>query len=224
MSPDLIAGVAGFFFTLLIFTYLLGDNPAFRVAVYVFVGVAAGYVAAVAWWQVLLPDLLLPLITGTILQKALLGVPLILCVMVLMKISPRLTHLGSPAMALLVGVSAAVAIGGAVLGTILPQTQATIEAFDLNTAASRNVSAFNVLFNGGFILTGMVTSLVYFHFGARTSPDGMLRRFGPIELIAWAGRIFIGIALGVLFAGLYSAALAALIERLHSIAALLGFP
>jgi len=218
MSPDFIAGVIGFFFSLLIFTYLLGDNPAFRVAVHIFVGVAAGYVAAVAWWQVLWPDLLLPLMSGKILA----GIPLILSVLVLMKISPRLTRLGSPAMGLLVGASAAVAIGGAVLGTILPQALATIDAFDLNAAAARNVSALRALFDGALILTGAVTTLVYFHFGARAAPDGTLRRFGPIELVAWVGRIFIAVSLGVLFAGLYSAALAALVERLSSITALLG--
>ncbi len=218
MSPDFIAGLFGFFFSLLIFTYLLGDNPAFRVAVHIFVGVAAGYVAAVAWWQVLWPDLLLPLMSGKILA----GIPLILSVLVLMKISPRLTRLGSPAMGLLVGVSAAVAIGGAVLGTILPQALAMVDAFDLNAAAARNVSALRALFDGALILTGAVTTLVYFHFGARAAPDGTLRRFAPIELVAWVGRIFIAVSLGVLFAGLYSAALAALVERFSSITALLG--
>jgi len=218
MPPDFIAGVIGFFFSLLIFTYLLGDNPAFRVVVYIFVGVAAGYVAAVAWWQVLWPDLFLPLLSGKILA----GIPLILSVLVLMKISPRLTPLGSPAMGLLVGVSAAVAIGGAVLGTILPQSLATINAFNLNAAAARNVPALRALLDGAFILTGAVTTLVYFHFGARVAPDGTLRRFGLIELVAWVGRIFIAVSLGVLFAGVYSAALAALIERLSSITALLG--
>jgi hypothetical protein len=215
--------VVGFFFTLFIFTYLLGDNPLFRVTVYIFVGVAAGYVASVAWWQVLLPDLFLPLLTGSMTQRALLLVPVLLSLLVLMKVSPRLTNLGSPAMAFLVGVSAAVAIGGAVLGTILPQAAATIAAFDLTAAAGRGVSSLETLFNGAFILTGAVTTLAYFHFGARAAPDGSVRRFGPIELLAWVGRIFIGIALGVLFAGLYSAALAALIERLHSITTLLGF-
>lgn len=224
MTPDLIAGVTGFFLTLFIFTYLLGDNPAFRLTVYIFIGVTAGYVAAVAWWQVLLPDLFLPLLTGNMTQRGFLLVPVLLSLLLLMKVSPRLTHLGSPSMAFLVGVSAAVAIGGAVLGTILPQAAATINAFDLSAAAGRGASALETLFNGAFILTGAVTTLVYFHFGARAAPDGSVRRFGLIELIAWVGRIFIGVALGVLFAGLYSAALAALIERLHSIAALLGFP
>jgi hypothetical protein len=211
MSPDLLAGVVAFLFTLMIFSYLIGDNPLFRVAVYVFVGVSAGYVAAVAWWQVLWPDLVVPLITGTTSQKAILATPLLLSGLLLMKAWPPLSRLGTPSVALLVGVSAAVAIGGAVTGTLFPQVNATVDAFDPRNAGS----PFEALFNGSLILGGVVTTLVYFHFGARTAADGSVRRLGLIELLAFIGSIFLAITLGVLFAGVYSAALTALIERLH---------
>ena len=48
-SLDLITGVISFLFTILIFSYLLGDNPLFRIASYIFVGVSAGYVAAISF-------------------------------------------------------------------------------------------------------------------------------------------------------------------------------
>lgn len=217
MSADLVSGTIAFFFTLLIFSYLIGDNPLFRSALYVFIGVASGYVAVVALWQVLYPDLLYPLAHGTNLQRALLAIPLILGVLLLMKASPRLTRLGMPSMAVLVGASAAVAVGGAVVGTLFPQGLATINLFDMHTA-----SPLEALINGAFILAGVVTTLVYFHFGARATKDGTIRRFGPIELIAFVGSIFLAIALGVLFAGVYSAALTALIERLHFIGTYIG--
>jgi len=38
-----------------------------------------------------------------------------------------------------------------------------------------------------------------------------------IEILAWGGRIFIGIALGAVYAGTYAAALTALIERISSL-------
>src|SRR3990170_5199413 len=102
MSADLIASAVAFLFTVMILSYLVGDNPAFRIAVHVFVGVTAGYVAAVAWWQVLLPDLILPLVTGTAETRALLAVPLLLSGMLLMKGWPPLSRLGTPAMGMLV--------------------------------------------------------------------------------------------------------------------------
>ena len=78
MSIEFLAAVVSFLLTLMVFSYLVGDNPAFKIAVYIFVGVTAGYVAAVAWWQVLLPDLIRPLMTGTPATRAMLAVPLAL--------------------------------------------------------------------------------------------------------------------------------------------------
>jgi len=221
VSLDLVTGIVAFLFTLFIFSYLIGDNPLFRLAVYIFVGVSAGYVAAVAYRQVLWPDLFFPLLTGSIAQKALLVIPLILSALLLTKVSPRLTSLGMPAMALLVGVSAAVAVGGAVTGTILPQAVATIDLFDTHAAASVP-QWVQMMFNGAWILVGVITTLVYFHFGAHTTRDGSARRLGLIEFVAFIGSIFLAIALGVLFAGVYSAALTALIDRFHFFGTLFG--
>ena len=221
MSPDLIAGFVAFLFTLFIFSYLIGDNPLFRIAVYIFVGVSAGYVASVVSRQVIWPDLFIPLVTGTITQKPLIAIPLILGVLLITRISPRLTQLGMPTMALLVGVSAAVAVGGAVTGTLFPQIGATINMFDTHTATSAAQLA-EMLINGVWILAGVTTTLVYFHFGARTTSDGSARRFALIELIAFVGSIFLAITLGVLFAGVYSAALTALIDRFHFFGTLFG--
>jgi hypothetical protein len=213
MSLDLIAAFLGFVFTLLIFSYVLGDNPLFRIATYIFVGVTAGYVAAVAFWQVLWPDLFYPLFYEGGPQNALLAVPLMLIGLMLMKASPRTTQFGAPAMAFIVGVGAAVAIAGAVIGTLTPQTVATINAFDLRASAN----PFETLFNSGLILMGVVSTLTYFHFGGRAADDGSVRRLAVIEWIAWTGRIFIAITLGAVFAGVYIAALTALVERLFSL-------
>ena len=225
-SPDLISGVLGFLFTILILSYLIGDNPFFRVAVYIFVGVASGYVAAVIWWQVIVPRLWTPLLpavlTGSLADKLFILAPLLGAGFILMKISPRLSGIARITMAFLVGVGAAVIIAGALIGTILPQIEATIDFFDPQIAAARNIGLAEVLANGTIILVGTVTTLLYFHFGARPKSDGAMRRFWLIDVIAWAGRIFIGITLGVIFAGVYAAALTALIERIASLIHFLG--
>lgn len=218
MSPDLTAAVIAFLFTVMILSYLIGDNPLFRVAIYIFVGISAGYVAVVAWWQVLWPNVVVPALTGTPAQKILLAVPVLLGGLLLMKAWPPLTRLGMPAMGLLVGAGAAVALGGAVNGTLLPQVNATITAFD-----PKKFTSIESLIDALFILAGLVTTLVYFHFGARVTADGSVRRFRLIELTAFAGSIFVAVTLGVLFAGVYSAALTALIERVHFLGTFFGF-
>jgi len=217
LTPDLIAGFVAFLLTLFIFSYLIGDNPLFRIAIYIFVGVSAGYVASVAWKQVIWADLFVPLLGG----RLLLVFPLILAALLLTRVSSRLTPLGMPTMALLVGVSAAVAIGGAVSGTLFPQIGATLNMFDSRSATSVQ-QWVGLLINGAWILAGVTTTLVYFHFGARTKGDGSVRRFGLIEVIAFIGGIFIAITLGVVFAGVYSAALTAFIDRFHFFGTLIG--
>jgi len=217
MYSDFLAGAVAFLLTLMVLSYLVGDNPLFRIAAYVFVGVAAGYVAAVAFWQVLYPDLIVPLLRGTSMQRVTLAVPLLLIGLLLMKAWPGLTRLGMPAMGLLVGAAAAAAIGGALVGTIFPQVDATIRPF-----TPQNLLAPEVLFNGAVVLAGVIATLVYFHFGARTAPDGSVKRFVPVEMIAAVGSIFVAMTLGVLFAGVYSAALTAMIERLHFLASFVG--
>jgi len=216
-STDQITGVISFLFTILILSYLIGDNPLFRIAVYIFVGVSSGYVAAVAWWQVIVPRLVYPLVYGSALEKAFTAIPLLGAVLILMKISPRLAGLARIAMAFLVGAGAAVIIAGALSGTLIPQVSATINAFDLSAAGARNISVVEAIFNGVFILAGAVFTLIYFHFGARPNVDGSMRRLGFIEISAWVGRIFIGITLSTIFAGVYAAALTALIERISSL-------
>ena len=219
ISLDLIAGVIGFLFTLLIFSYVLGDNPLFRTAVYIFVGVSSGYIAAVALWQVIMPRLVYPLMSvmtsGNMLGVEFMLVPLLGALMLLL--FPHVTGLGRIVMAFLVGVGAAVTLAGALIGTLVPQVVGTINAFDLKAASAQNIGFVEAISSGVIILVGTVLTLAYFHFGARSKADGSTHRLGWIEFLAWGGRAFIGIALGAVFAGVYAAALTALIERVSSL-------
>ena len=221
ISPDLITAGISFIITVLILSYLIGDNPLFRAVVYVFVGVAAGYVAAVAVNEIILPLLVQPFSSGEAFANpalaASLVVPLLGSLLLLFKVSPRLSHLGQLPMAYLVGVGAAVTIGGAMLGTLLPQISATFENFDIGLAVARNNEPILLLAQGISILFGMIGTLAYFHFGASQQEDGSVRRNILVNILSWVGRVYIAITFGVLFAGVYIAALTALIERMDSL-------
>lgn len=222
---DLITAVLGFLFTLLVFSYLAGDNPLFRISIYIFIGVSAGYIASVAWWQAVWPRLIQPLMTtltsGSLTEKILMLVPLIGAALILMRSSASFAGMGRAPLAFLAGTGAAVAVAGSVTGTLVPQVSAGINAFDLNGAAG-GADILELIFNGAIILAGTIFTLVYFHFGAQTRSDGTVRRFGLIEFSAQIGRIFIGITLGTVFAGVYAAALTALVERIMSLINFLG--
>jgi hypothetical protein len=213
MFVDLITGLVSFLLTLMILSYLIGDNPAFRVAVYIFVGASAGYAAAIVWWQVLFPKLILPMFTGNFTGLVMALVALVLGILLLMKLSPRTAALGNPSIAFLVGVSAAVAVGGAVMGTILPQTQASINLFNLSSAGT---NWLEWLFFGTIVLIGTITTLIYFHFGAKSTTSGP-QRSKLVIVLSKIGEVFIAITLGTLFAGVFAATMTALIERMNFI-------
>lgn len=215
-SIDFLSAAAGLILTLLVFSYLIGDNPLFRVAVYLFIGVASGYGATVVWHYVLIPKLFAPLQSSDPNQLLPAIVPVILCVSLLAKLSPRISWIGNFAMAILVGVGAATAVGGAVLGTLIPQVQAAIDGLDVRSASS-GAEMVAILLEGVVMLAGTVFTLGYFQFTAGRAPDGTPKRNVLFEGIAWVGRVFIAVTFGVLFAGVYMAALTALIERLASI-------
>lgn len=217
MPIDLIAGAIGFLLTVMVFSYLIGDNPLFRIAVYLFIGVASGYAAAVIVNNVLFAKFQsLPLNDPT--QLAIGLIPFLFAVTLLAKLSPRLSWLGTFAMAVLVGVGAATALGGALAGTLIPQAEAAMEAL--------TPRSFLDLVEGGVMLAGTVATLAYFQFGAKRVSDGTVKRNALLEALAWLGRIFIAVTLGVLFAGVFMAALTAMIERLssliHFVSSLLG--
>jgi hypothetical protein len=221
---DLIWTLVGFLLTLLVFSYILGDNFLFRLASYLFVGITAGYLAVMVIYYVLWPRLLEPLTRGTADQRILAFVPLVLGLLLLGRLSPALARLGNIPMGYLVGLGAAVAIGGAVLGTIITQTRATLNLFDFQTASAKGESPLVFLLIGGIVLLGTVTTLAYFHFGASKKTGSEGKRPAWIEGLAGVGQIFIAITLGSLFAGVYLSAITALIDRIDFIRnVILGF-
>jgi len=209
--------------TLVTLSYVFEDHALFRVVVYLFVGVSAGYAGAVAIEEIIIPQFILPV------QGAFVGAPQIdgfdliartgLTLLLLTKLWPRTAALGNSVTAMLVGVGAALAIGGVVQGTILPQAAAATDVFDL--------TAFDLAIQGGYygegagiLMRGFVAllattgTLAYFHFGARSRGHLEPERSIFVDALAWVGRVFIPITLAALFAGVLLAALSALIERL----------
>lgn len=140
-------------------------------------------------------------------------VPLVLSISLLTKLSPRISWIGNFAMAVLVGVGAATAIGGALIGTLIPQAQASMDGLNFRVAASSSDAIYRVI-EGFVMMTGTVLTLVYFQFSAKRASDSSVKRNAIIEILAFLGSIFIAITFGVLFAGVYMTALTAMIDRL----------
>src|SRR5512139_185621 len=188
-AADIILGLISCILTIMVLSYLVGDNPLFRVAVFIFVGVSAGYVGAVALYQVILPKVIMPLVNDPRANLALL-MPILLSLLLLAKIFPRISWLGSASMAFMVGVSAAVAIAGALIGTIVPQFIAAIAPFGLEDSTGVGPIIEN-LAEGAIMLLGTVTTLAYFHFGVKTSASGTGSTNPVMRVLGLIGQFFI---------------------------------
>lgn len=214
LPNDVIWAVIGFVLTLVIFSYLVGDNFVFRFVSYAFIGISAAYIALIIVTQVLWPHVFLAIINGSARTQYVGLVGLIFAVLLCGKLVPRLVKLGNIPMGFLVGVGAAVAIGGAVIGTIIPQTLISAEFSGLSIGNNSDLLSWSPIINGSLILIGTITTLLYFHYGARKNKNGKIQRGILIEGLAWIGKVFIAITLGSILAGVFSASLTALVERI----------
>jgi hypothetical protein len=207
LNPDQIGMAASLIFTLMIFSYLLGDNFLYRLAVYVFVGLAAGFVTMVT-----VESAILPWLQSTVLnpnagvpERAFGIIPFLLGALLLLKISPRFGRLGNLALAFIIGVGTAVAIVGAVSGTLLPLADDTTRLVSTDTA------------NGVVMLLGVVSTLVYFQYVARRVPGQLAttgRRGIFIQAVSAIGKSFIVVTLGALYGSAILTGLTIFSERI----------
>lgn len=198
--------------TLFVFSYLLGDNVLFRLAEHLFVGTAVGYAVVVVFHNVLAAKLFTPAVEafGQANQwPRLLPIllPLVLGLLLLTKPSKRFSWLGSISVALLLGVGAALAIGGALFGTLLPQVDATADIMRDGTGLG--------LFSGLVVLAGTTGVLLHFHF--ETGRVGRLAALRDRLVQIWGGlgRWFIFIAFGAILATTFMSRLSLLVGRLQ---------
>lgn len=210
--------IVGAVLTLVIFSYLLGDNVLYRWALALLVGSAIGYALGVA------VDYVRQWIMDSLGQQNSVvsiayAVPLVLGVLLLLKgFSPahvlgRIGSVGNIALAYLVGVGAAVAIAGALMGTLIPQVLITGEADPggVGLGIAQSVVA----------AVGTILTLLYFvHRPSKVASDVTPGSWVSRTIRAFGGA-FLVFGLGTVFAGAITSALTALIIRLSLIAELL---
>ena len=110
--------------TMAAWSYLFGARRLFGWLQYLLAGLATGYLVLLAIRDVLVPRLAAPLLAGP--RDHLLLVPALGLVGLLVGASWLPRRATVPATAILVGGIAAFALGGAVIGTILPQVAAAL--------------------------------------------------------------------------------------------------
>jgi hypothetical protein len=222
-SFDLIGMLFAAVLTIMILSYMIGDNVLFRVATYLFVGVASGYAGSIAYQNVIRPALIDPVIQNdpaSIFKPEAIPIfliPWFLTVLLLLKISPQLARYGSFPIALLVGVGAAVIVGGGITGTLIPQSQAAAEVLNPQNVLPDQGEDILIwledLITALVLLLATISTLIYFRFAARREITGQAQRSRVTAILAYIGRIFIAITFGVMYAGTLTASMLILTQR-----------
>ncbi len=207
--------------TLFVFSYLVGDNFAYRTALYAFIGVAAGYTAYIVVKTVLMPQFV-GIFSRDGVEPAdlvLMLFPLIMSIMLFLKLFQSTSRYGNIALGFLVGVGAAVAIGGALRGTLFPQIQAGMVSLDWAQPGVPGVSegGWSRATTSLITLLGTVFTLLYFYYGAKRTEAGEIQRPGWINWATQSGRIFVVITLAALYAGSVATAFTFLTQRMLSL-------
>jgi hypothetical protein len=211
---DLISAAFGAFITLVIFSYLLTDKLLFRWALALLVGCGIGYtLGLVVQSSITNFSTQLRLAQSSVegvlfvIPPLLLGLLLCLRSFAASKRLGWLAGLGNISIGYLVGVGSAVAISGAILGTVIPQINASGTALRMD-------SDLGELLQGIITPIATITSLLVFSPLQRGKDEQLnlimvwVRRFG---------RFCIVVALAVAFSGALTSALTALVVQVWNI-------
>jgi hypothetical protein len=206
-------------FTLCILSFLYGDNPLYKLAEAVFVGVSAAYWMVVGFWtgivqnlfSKLAPDLVrssvLPGLPESQEQELIYLVPLLLSVLMLMRLSPVGGWISRWALAFFIGATAGIRLLGYLQGDFIRQIQSTIlplvvvgtQGFDF-WASLQNLT----------IVVGVLSCLVYFFFS--------IEHKGVVGGVSRLGIWFLMITFGAGFGYTVMGRIALMAQRLEFLA------
>ena len=184
--------------TLALYSFLYRDNPVFKFAEHLYVGVAAAYTLSQVWYNVLLADLVGPVfnLDGTAEGGDwLLLVPTLLGLFILLRFSQRLGWLSRISFAFVVGVGAGFTIPRFVSSFILAQIEPTLAPL------SWSWDGLNLV----VILVGVLTVLIYFFFSVEHT--------GVVGRASKVGIWFLMVSFGASFGYTIMARLSLLIGR-----------
>ncbi len=188
----------GFLLTLFVFSFVYKDNPLYRLAVHMLVGLSAAYATIVVVQQVILPVLDSIRRDPVSISSILWLVPLLLSILLISKMVPPIAWIGNSSMAFLIGIGAAVGLVGAISGTLLPQI----------------MTQYENRFLGLIVALLTICTLAYFYFTDRLPILGQIRWPGWFRYIRTTGQAAITMTLAGLFAGVLSTSLVLLNERI----------
>src|SRR5690349_3690205 len=194
--------------TLFIFTFLYEDNPLFKLAENLYVGVSVGYTIVKTYDTVIVQLIWKPMVENG--EIALL-IPVAIGMLMLTRYVPKAAWMSRYAFAFIVGMGAGLAIPRTISSFILKQIEDTVRPL-LSMAGPDGLTVSLNLFNSGshlnalIILLGVSSVLFYFFFSVEHNGAG--------RAVARTGVMFLMISFGAGFGYTVMARMSLLIGRL----------
>ncbi|TLY28655.1 MAG: hypothetical protein E6K63_07455 [Nitrospirae bacterium] len=196
--------------TLFIFTFLYQDNPLFKLAEHLYVGVSVGYTIVKTYDTVLIRLIYEPMVKQG--DWSLL-IPLGIGTLMLARYLPNATWLSRIAFGFIVGVGSGLAIPRIISSFILKQVEDTVRPL-ISIAQGAPTFTYNLSdpssnLNTIVLLIGVVSVLFYFFFS--------IEHTGPVRVAARTGILFLMVAFGAAFGYTVMARMSLLIGRLSDL-------
>jgi hypothetical protein len=194
--------------TLFIFSFLYKDNPLFKLAENLYVGVSVGYTIVKTYDTVIVHLIWKPIVEN---KEWTLLIPVAIGLLMLTRYVPKAAWLSRYAFAFIVGVGSGLAIPRTISSFILKQIEDTVrplmmlvpgEGITFNWSLLNPASSLNTI----IILVGVSSVLFYFFFSVEHT--------GPGKAVARTGILFLMIAFGAAFGYTVMARMSLLIGRL----------
>lgn len=183
--------------TLSLYSFLYKDNPLFKFAEHLYVGVAAAYTFDQVWYTVMLADVVNPVfgINDTPLEPVRI-LPAILGLCMLTQLAPpTISWLSRIAFAFVVGLGSGLAIPRTIAANLLAQIEPSMQPLSVSPEG----------LNLFIILLGVVTVLIYFFYSVEHT--------GVVGISSKIGIWFLMVSFGASFGYTIMARLSLLIGR-----------
>lgn len=175
--------------SLSLYSFLYADNPLFKFAEHIYVGVSVGYLITVTVHQNLAPQLYEPLIKPIFEGRFgdaqyVLFIPFLFGLFMFARFVPKYSWISRYSFAMVVGFGSGLAIPQVLSALLFKQTSATLTPFNASPDFWSNVWV-------GLIFICVLSVLIYFFFSVKHE--------GPFKPVAKLGTYFLMISFGASF-------------------------
>jgi hypothetical protein len=179
--------------SVIIFTFLYKDNPVYKVAEHLFLGVALGYGLSQYYWQNVFPQAIGPLFYPNPGEPRnyYVIIPIMLGIFVLLRVVPKLAWLSRYAFAVYIGGNSGILVPTVLAGSILPQLTDTMQPLWNHDAGLTGIAFTWALITRLLILIGVFATLLYFFYSVEhKGTAGIVSRVGVFFLMLGFGASF----------------------------------